>query len=601
VRKHLLLAAAIAVILMATVALVGAQTTPEPTVTPTATPEYNTVLVETIFVRGGPGEQYVPVGGLEEGDYAHPLNRNADGTWIMIAYRGGFGWVFRDLVYWVDDVDSLPVLSESNLTPTIEPGRETATPFFPTETPQGSYVNVNAQTAMIRSGPSRDYRRLGYLFGGSSVEPVGRNEAGSWVLIRFDNDFGWIARDLVVWKQDVDALPVLSEDNLTPTKTFTPSLTPSTTLTSTPSVTPTNTSTPTDTPSVTATATDTPTETPTVTETATAIPTDTATATSTATPTSTPTSTETATATDTPSPTLTDTETPSETATFTLTPSDTPLPTDTEVVVLAAVATDTLQPPTLTDTPTLTATAVPTDTPTATATDTSVPTATDTPTDTPSETATLTDTAAPTETDTSVPPTQTPESPTAAPSDTSAPPSATMTDTATVVAVVIASEEPSPSPTEPVVKPDESGGTQIPPEAIVGGVLLLIVLGYIGLYLRGIAAVERYSAGFVIDRCPVCRRGVLSVESRVDRVIGIPRIRRTVRCNKCRSVLRETGTRRWRYAVDRVENEAVYDRFNGRVIDDDTLVTLAEQPPVPDVPRPRAPVTPPSFVDDDDM
>jgi hypothetical protein len=127
-----------------------------------------------------------------------------------------------------------------------------------------------------------------------------------------------------------------------------------------------------------------------------------------------------------------------------------------------------------------------------------------------------------------------------------------------------------------------------------------VVLGYVGLYMRGIAAAERYSGGFVVERCPVCRRGRLTVESRVDRVIGIPRIRRTVRCSECRSVLRETGTRRWRYAVDRIENEAVFDRYNGREIDDAALKSLAEQPLVPGAPHPRPPVMPPSFVDEDE-
>jgi hypothetical protein len=129
----------------------------------------------------------------------------------------------------------------------------------------------------------------------------------------------------------------------------------------------------------------------------------------------------------------------------------------------------------------------------------------------------------------------------------------------------------------------------------------VIVLGYVGLYWHGLAGAERYAKGFAIQYCPVCRRGELAVEARDERVFGIPRVRRTVRCIVCRSVLRETGNRRWRYAVDPIENPLLYERFNGREIDDDTLKALAQQSATPaEPPTPRPPVTPPAFVDDED-
>jgi hypothetical protein len=172
----------------------------------------------------------------------------------------------------------------------------------------------------------------------------------------------------------------------------------------------------------------------------------------------------------------------------------------------------------------------------------------------------------------------------------------------TSTAVSIAAVPPVgtlPVTTTPATIPPTTG-TQIPVEALVGGAGLLAVLGYVGLYLRGVASVDRYTGGFVVERCPVCRRGELTTETRQDRVLGIPRARRTVRCSVCRSVLRETGPRRWRYAVDRIENPTMYERFNGREIDDNTLQSLMNQPIMPGEPRPRPPVTPPTFVDDDD-
>jgi hypothetical protein len=147
--------------------------------------------------------------------------------------------------------------------------------------------------------------------------------------------------------------------------------------------------------------------------------------------------------------------------------------------------------------------------------------------------------------------------------------------------------------------PDEEAptGTGLPPEALVGGGLLALVLGYIGLYWRGAAAMDRYAGGFVIETCPVCKRGRLSVETRLNRFLGIPRPRSTVRCDSCRSVLREAGSRRWRYAVDRAFNPGLYQRWNGSLIDEETLKTLIDQLTAP--PTARPPITPPKFIDDD--
>ena len=342
--------------------LIAAQTTPTPE--PTSIPPYSVVVGADIYVRGGPGRQYPPVGQLVLGEVVRAVSRNLDGDWVLIIYHSGFGWVRRDLAVWVEDIDALPVMIETNLTPS--PGApETLTPeqtiiFLPTETPVGNWVQiVDAPSGYVRAGPGRTFLRLGYLTNGDIVEPVGRNADTTWIMIHFGDGFGWIARNLVHWVDDLDSLPVLSVDNLTPSLTFTPTDTP--TSTPTPTDTPTSTSTPTVTPSLTAT------DTPTI--------------------------------------------TPSSTSTYTLTP--TPTPTDT-------VTSTPLPTNTVTDTPTLIPTALPTDTAAAlavVATDTPLPIATQTPTSTVAPTATPTDTFVPTNTsipvtDTISPPTNTPIPPT---------------------------------------------------------------------------------------------------------------------------------------------------------------------------------------------
>jgi hypothetical protein len=92
------------------------------------------------------------------------------------------------------------------------------------------------------------------------------------------------------------------------------------------------------------------------------------------------------------------------------------------------------------------------------------------------------------------------------------------------------------------------------------------------------------------------------VEHRQERWFGVPRIRHIVRCTECRSVLRETDNRVWRYAVDPLENPVIYERYNGQEIDEAELAKLAQNPPSTTQARqPRPPAEPPSFVDSDDQ
>jgi hypothetical protein len=139
----------------------------------------------------------------------------------------------------------------------------------------------------------------------------------------------------------------------------------------------------------------------------------------------------------------------------------------------------------------------------------------------------------------------------------------------------------------------------VPPEAVVGAGLLALALVYFGLYWRGLAAADRYENGFVIERCPVCKRGHLSVETRQARVLGIPNARTTVRCDTCRSVLREVGNRRWRYAVDPTMNPPIYNRYNGQEVGEGLLQELEKQA-MPAPPQVHPPSKPPSFVDEEE-
>jgi len=586
----------------------------------TATPRANYVLPDNVYVRGGPGLGYPPVGHLTRGVLVRAASRSLDNEWVLIYYSHGFGWIRADLVSWAIDLNDLPVMLPANLTPSPDPNRITATPFFPTETPTGNWANLGDDGGYVRAGPGRTYLVLGALRTGDVVTPVARSEDGVWIMIRYRDGFGWVRTDLVRWADDLDALPVVATDSpaaLTPSATFTYSITPGRTPTGTSTFMPTGapTSTPTDTPEPTATDTDTPE--PTATNTASPTPTDTPTHTATSTPTNT--ASPTATATNTPSQTPTDT--PTHTATATPTNTASPTATDTPTSTASATATATGTPtPTLTATPTATHTDTPTSTATHTATATPTPTDTATPSPypeglssaqpeeeatevnaTPGDTPIPVLAAAPTFTPLPPPPlvdaSPSPAPPT--PSPTTAGRETLSTATRTVDSTAVAAVNPSPGDNTPDALPTI---TSLPPEAPLLGALGLAAAVYGGFYVAGVRRAGRYRTGFVVEMCPICGQGKLFLDERRRRVLGIPRVRRTVRCSACGSVLREVGASRWRYAVDGKANLVLYQRYNGREITDAELAALTP-PASPDaVSISRAPTRPfvrPEYIEND--
>ena len=81
----------------------------------------------------------------------------------------------------------------------------------------------------------------------------------------------------------------------------------------------------------------------------------------------------------------------------------------------------------------------------------------------------------------------------------------------------------------------------------------------------------------MLEKCPVCSTGNLDIEERTDNILGIPRVRRTVQCDNCRSLLREVGNRRWRYAVDGTVNPEMYESYNNQTLQEADLQALEQQ------------------------
>lgn len=92
----------------------------------------------------------------------------------------------------------------------------------------------------------------------------------------------------------------------------------------------------------------------------------------------------------------------------------------------------------------------------------------------------------------------------------------------------------------------------------------------------GMREVRRYAKGFLFDTCPACHEGHLHLDEIVQRSMGIPSVRRSVRCDTCRSVLREVRPGRWRYTVDPYVNPDMASRYDTRWLSRADLESLAQ-------------------------
>jgi len=159
------------------------------------------------------------------------------------------------------------------------------------------------------------------------------------------------------------------------------------------------------------------------------------------------------------------------------------------------------------------------------------------------------------------------------------------------VAVRAAGEESGGGDSAAVVSSEPGSGGALPTAIWLGGGLALVALTYLGVYVVQAASLGRYREGFILSICPVCEEGHLYLEERRYRLLGIPRVRRVVRCDVCRSVLRQVGQQRWRYAVDGAENSDLYTALNGRVLTEHRLMEIS----------PEYGGTPPEYIEGDEV
>lgn len=96
-----------------------------------------------------------------------------------------------------------------------------------TGTPQGPTVTVQSTTgrAYVRSGPSTDFERIGFLENGMIVPAIGQTGVGDWIKVKYvgsPTGEGWVFSFLLINNQ---TLPIL-EPVGTPTPRVTPTIDP---------------------------------------------------------------------------------------------------------------------------------------------------------------------------------------------------------------------------------------------------------------------------------------------------------------------------------------------------------------------------------------
>lgn len=112
--------------------LVQATPTQTPAPAPTSTPSGYTLTIQSAVqnVRSGPGLQFETIGQLQRGTQARVLGATPDYSWLVIDFRGQWGWLASYLVATFGNRNLLPVI-QPPATPTPVPTSTPAPPQDP--------------------------------------------------------------------------------------------------------------------------------------------------------------------------------------------------------------------------------------------------------------------------------------------------------------------------------------------------------------------------------------------------------------------------------------------------------------------------------------
>lgn len=152
-----------------------------PSVEPAAPKEGDpqVTVLQPVYVREGPGEEYPAYGAAQPGQTALVIGRSEDSSYWVIRVNpelipNGFAWIQGSLVQ-AQNTENAPVIA-APLPPASAPLPPPAKPGAPMAT---------ATTAVnLRSGPGTDYPVLGVAQAGQSSEITGVSQDRAWWQVR---------------------------------------------------------------------------------------------------------------------------------------------------------------------------------------------------------------------------------------------------------------------------------------------------------------------------------------------------------------------------------------------------------------------------------
>jgi len=169
--------------------------TPQPSETPSATPDEDDILISSPLstnIRSTPDPEGAVLTTMPSGDEAIGIGRTEINNWIEVDYNGTEGWVAAWVVTASQNTVLLPVTSPVD-DPVVHQGAITATTRFDTS---------------VRFGPSAGFAQVASLAPSEEVVLSARTADNDWFLIEFGGTSGWIAAWLVIADQDTANLVV---------------------------------------------------------------------------------------------------------------------------------------------------------------------------------------------------------------------------------------------------------------------------------------------------------------------------------------------------------------------------------------------------------
>jgi uncharacterized protein YraI len=163
--------------------------------TPEANASVSVISYGRVNVRGGPGMDYEIVGQLDVDESAEALARSSpNNDWLLIRLEEAEGWVAYFTVNVQGDPSALPVLvPDSSGESLIPPSRLIRARF-----------NVRLHDAPALASPVSVIVPFD-----SEVTALGRNAAGDWLFVGFDDDTGWgVAQLFAISRDEIAELPL---------------------------------------------------------------------------------------------------------------------------------------------------------------------------------------------------------------------------------------------------------------------------------------------------------------------------------------------------------------------------------------------------------